>query len=214
MTATAQPASESAGRHPLSLSAADPTEYLGADEVIESAHPEVIALARILRTAHPDDEAFSAAAFEWVRDQVAHSLDAQDRRVTLTAADVLRERVGLCYAKSHLLVALFRAEGIPAGLCYQRLKDGEEHVLHGLVAVHLRGGWHRLDPRGNKPGVDAQSLLGEESLAFVVDESAGEWDCPTVYVSPAASVVRALAEAHDALVLCAGGLPLEIDVRD
>ncbi|HMR50827.1 MAG TPA: transglutaminase family protein [Arachnia sp.] len=196
------------------MNAARPADYLGADEVIESTHPDIVALARNLRAAHPDDEAFSAAAFEWVRDRVAHSLDAQDRRVTLAAADVLRERVGLCYAKSHLLVALLRAEGVPAGLCYQRLKDGERYVLHGLVAVHLRGGWHRLDPRGNKPGIDAQFSLGEESLAFVVDESAGDWDCPTVYISPVESVVRAFAEAHDPLVLCAGGLPSEIEARD
>jgi transglutaminase-like putative cysteine protease len=83
-------------------------------------------------------------------------MDARDRRVTLLSSEVLRERVGLCYAKSHLLVALLRSEGIPAGLCYQRLRSGDGYVLPGLVAVHLRGAWHRQDPRGNKPGIDAR----------------------------------------------------------
>jgi transglutaminase-like putative cysteine protease len=81
-----------------------------------------------------------------------HSLDAGDPRVTVTAAQILIEGVGLCYAKSHLLIALLRSRGIPAGLCYQRLTDGDSgHMVHGLVAVHLDGGWHRQDPRGNKP---------------------------------------------------------------
>lgn len=192
------------------LDAGNPSDYLGSDAVIQSGHPEIVALAQDLRRDHPDDEGFGAAAFEWVRDQVAHALDVQDRRVTLTAVEVLRERVGLCYAKSHLLAALLRAGGVPAGLCYQRLRDGDGHVLHGLVAVYLRGGWHRVDPRGNKPGVDAQFSLDEESLAFVVDESAGEWDCPTVHVSPAQSVMRVLMESDDNLALCAGGLPSEV----
>lgn len=196
------------------LDAGNPFDYLGADDVIQSGHPDVVALARGLRRGHPDDEGFGAAAFRWVRDEVAHALDAQDRRVTLTAVEVLRERVGLCYAKSHLLAALLRAGGVPAGLCYQRLRDGDRHVLHGLVAVHLRGGWHRVDPRGNKPGVDARFSLDEESLAFVVDEGAGEWDWPMVFVSPARSVVRALAGADDNLALCAGGLPSELDTAE
>lgn len=191
------------------LEARDPSEYLGSDAVIQSSHPDVVALARSLRHLHPRDEEFCAAAFEWVRDEVAHSVDAQARRVTLTASEVLRERVGLCFAKSHLLVALLRSEGIPAGLCYQRLRDGDHYVVHGLVAIHLHGRWHRVDPRGNKPGVTAQFSPGEESLAFVLNEAAGEEDYPAVFASPAASVVQALADANDALALCATGLPSE-----
>jgi len=39
--------------------------------------------------------------------------------VTCSASEVLREGTGICFAKSHLLAALLRAVGIPAGLCYQ-----------------------------------------------------------------------------------------------
>ena len=63
--------------------------------------------------------AFTRAAFEWVRDSIGHSYDVSDPRITLSATEVLEHRVGLCYAKSHLLAALLRAEGIPTGLCYQ-----------------------------------------------------------------------------------------------
>ena len=193
------------------LEARDPSEYLGSDAVIQSSHPDVVALAQSLRRRHPGDEEFSIAAFEWVRDEVAHSVDAQDRRVTLTASEVLRDGVGLCFAKSHLLVAVLRAEGVPAGLCYQRLRDGDRYVLHGLVAIHLDGHWRRVDPRGNKPGVDARFSPGEESLAFVVDEAAGEADYPMVFASPAPTVVHALTDADDALALCATRLPSELD---
>ena len=80
--------------------------------------------------------------------------------VTCRASDVLAARTGFCYAKSHLLAALLRANGIPAALCYQRLSidgQGPPFCLHGLNAVHLpEHGWYRIDARGNKPGVDAQ----------------------------------------------------------
>jgi transglutaminase-like putative cysteine protease len=182
-------------------------EYLGSDDIVAAASPAVAELAARLRAEHRDPVEFARAAYAWVRDQVAHSVDAQDRRVTIGADDVLRERVGLCFAKSHLLVALVRNQGIPAGLCYQRLADGEGFALHGLVAVFLDHGWHRLDARGNKPGVDAQFSLGEERLAWQADASVGEVDYPHVYARPAEVVLDALAASEDALALCEAGLP-------
>ena len=125
-------------------------------------------------------------------------------------AQFLHHRVGLCYAKSHLLAALLRAEGIPTGLCYQRLVDGDGHVLHGLVAVYLDGAWHRQDARGNKEGVDAQFCLGTAKLAWPVDPAQGEVDYPQLFASPVAAVVDALRDATDVLALCDGGLPTEL----
>lgn len=165
----------------LRLDAIDPALCLGADEVVESDAAEVVALGeRLRRDAGPDDVEQARLAFEWVRDQVAHSFDVQDPRVTLSATDVLRERVGLCYAKAHLLAALLRSQGVPTALCYQSLADEATGgiVLHGLVAVHLDGAWHRQDPRGNKPGVDAQFSLDDERLAFPIDPNAGDIDHP------------------------------------
>ncbi len=189
-----------------------PDLYLGADDVVESADPGVVALAAELRLSHPDDVGYARAAYEWVRDTVVHSVDADDPRVTVSASDVLHDGVGLCFAKSHLLVALLRAQGVPAGLCYQRLYDDstDGHMLHGLVAVHLDGGWHRLDPRGNKPGVDAQFSLGAERLAWTADPAQGEVDYPAVYATPAATVIDALRGSDDALALCASGLPSDL----
>ena len=192
----------------MDLIAEDPGAYLDADEVIDHGHPSIRALAASLRSAHPRDVDFARAAFEHVRDTVTHSADADDDRVTLSASSALAAGTGLCYAKSHLLAAILRAEGIPTGLCYQLLTDdGSTFMVHGLVAVHLEGGWHRQDPRGNKPGVDAQFSLGREQLAWPVDPSIGEQDYPTVYRNASPAVVAALRGASDLRELYDHGLP-------
>lgn len=185
----------------------DPELCLGADEVVESTHPQVVALAERLRAGAPGDEAFAERAFTWVRDEVRHSYDAGNPQVTLTASEVLEHGVGLCYAKSHLLAALMRAQGIPSALCYQRLGHGDDHVLHGLVAIHLGGRWHRQDPRGNRADVDAQFSLAAERLAFPVDPSLGEIDYPHLCAEPAQVVVDVLRRTDDILSVYEAGLP-------
>jgi transglutaminase-like putative cysteine protease len=192
----------------MRLQALTPADYLTGDEVIDLSHPSIEGFARTLRAAHADDESFARAAFEYARDGVRHSWDVQDPRVTLSASQTLHEGVGLCFAKAHLLAALLRTEGIPTGLCYQRLTDGASSFnVHGLVAVHLQGGWHRQDPRGNKPGVDAQFSLTTEQLAWTAATELGEHDYPQLLVSPHPDVVTALRSATNALELCRGGLP-------
>ncbi|MGW5312523.1 transglutaminase-like domain-containing protein [Nocardia thailandica] len=140
------------------------------------------------------------------------SYDARDPRVTLTASEVLRERVGLCYAKSHLLAAVLRICGIPTALCYQRLAHGDGHVLHGLIAVYLGGAWHRQDPRGNKDGVAAEFSLAGERLAWRAAPGLGEVDYPQLLASPAESVVRTLRAATDVLAIYDSGLPTDLSV--
>lgn len=185
--------------------------YLGEDEFIQVSDPAVRALAWKWRQRAGGDVSFAKAAFEWVRDEVGHSYDLSDSRVTLTSGEVLEYRVGLCYAKSHLLAALLRSQGIPTGLCYQRLVHGAGHVLHGLVAIYLNQGWHRQDPRGNTNGIDAQFSADSEQLAWQVNESLGEIDYPQLYASPARCVIDTLRGATDVLALYNAGLPTELD---
>jgi hypothetical protein len=73
--------------------------------------------------------------------------------------------------------------------------------------VHLDGAWHRQDPRGNKPGVDAQFTLSGERLAWLVRPTLGECDYPEVFVCAHPTVVTALAEATNMLDLSSKGLP-------
>jgi transglutaminase-like putative cysteine protease len=97
------------------------------------------ALARELRADFEDVTIIARRCFEWVRDEIQHSGDFELNPVTCTASDVLEQRSGFCYAKSHPLAALLRANGIPAGFCYQRLR-AEEHgldfCLHGPSDVY------------------------------------------------------------------------------
>jgi transglutaminase-like putative cysteine protease len=189
---------------------AEPERYLASDEIIDGDNPRIVELAAELRARHPGEVAYARAAFEHVRDQVAHSYDAEDPRVSITASETLEHGVGLCYAKSHLLAALLRTQGIPAGLCYQRLTDdGSSFVLHGLVAIHLDGSWHRQDPRGNRPGIDAQFSLAEERLAWPVRPELGERDDHQIRATPLPVVITALRSTSDVLTLRDGGLPSE-----
>ncbi|MEV7811855.1 transglutaminase family protein [Streptomyces flaveolus] len=177
---------------------ADLSAYLAADQVIDHHHPVVREAAARLAEEVADSYEYARAAYEFVRDTIPHSQDSGDLRVTWRASDVLALGTGICYAKSHALAALLRAEDIPAALCYQRLSDGEGgHVVHGLVAVRFRGAWHRQDPRGNKPGVDARFSLDGERLAWVPDPSSNEMDYQVLYAEPHPAVLAALRAAPD-----------------
>lgn len=182
----------------LTQNTPDLSAYLAADEVIDHGHPVVLDAAARLAAQAVDSYAYARLAFEFVRDTIAHSQDAGDPRVTWRASDVLEQGTGICYAKAHALAALLRAEDIPTALCYQLLTgDGGGRVVHGLVAVRFNGAWHRQDPRGNKPGVDAQFSLDGERLAFPVDPKSSEVDHPVLYAEPHPVVLSALKAAQD-----------------
>ncbi|WP_410666529.1 transglutaminase domain-containing protein [Amycolatopsis sp. cmx-4-68] len=178
------------------------SDYLTADAVVDHEHPAIRARADALRTAGDDPVQQAKAAFLFVRDEVAHVIDAGDPRVTWRASDVLRERVGICYAKAHLLAALLRAQGIPAGFCYQELS-----ALHGLNAVYLHGRWSRLDARGNRTGASGEFSLDEEKLAWPVDTAAGERDHPEIHPAPAPVVVDFLMSTEPGPGWYEKGLP-------
>lgn len=192
---------------------APPAAYLAPSPWIDFGHQDIQRhLAARPRGDRPEEEIIRAD-FEFVRDEVAHSWDIQSRRVTGCASEVLRHREGICYAKSHLLAALLRGRGIPAGLCYQRLTLGDTpesgHCVHALNAVWVasRQEWIRLDARGNKPNVDAQFSPGEERLAFAVRPDCGEVDYGVNHAVPHPAITRALGAHQDCLVLYARGLP-------
>ncbi len=162
-------------------------EYLEVSEYIDWENPEIIALANKLTADKQSDVDIAKGCFEWVRDEIKHSWDYKKNPVTCKASDVLKYGTGYCYAKSHLLAALLRANNIPAGLCYQRLSvndDGAPYSLHGLNAVYLKEfGWYRVDARGNKQGIDAQFLPPNEQLAFPINDK-NEKDFPDILLKP------------------------------
>lgn len=170
-----------------------PTDFLGSCGDIETNATEIVALAKHL--AAKDVTTTAQRCFEYVRDEIKHSSDFQMNPVTCSATEVLIHGTGYCYAKSHLLCALLRANKIPAGLCYQRLSVdgvGAPYCLHGLNAVYLpEYGWYRIDARGNREDVDAQFHPPVEQLAFSTKQP-NEYDLPEIYVSPLPIVTEAL----------------------
>jgi Transglutaminase-like superfamily len=192
-------------------------KYLQASEAVDYKDPKIQFAAQLLmdrmmrkleedpvHTAMQDPEMqdpemqLARITYEYVRDRISHSWDIQSPLVTWKASDVLEKRHGLCYAKSHLLAALLRANGIPAGLCYQYLRlDGtqqSELILHGLNAVYFASirRWIRLDARGNKTGIAAEFSADDEKLAFPVHPGLGETDIPIIFAAPDRTVLLTL----------------------
>lgn len=169
--------------------------YLEDTDIIDYNNQEVLALAKNLAQGCETDVQVAKNCFEYVRDEIRHSGDYQDEITTYKASDVLKHKTGWCYAKSHLLAALLRANGIPTGFSYQRLSCSEYrddvYCLHGLNNIYLKEfGWYRVDARGNKEGVNAQFNPPHEQLAFELGEH--EFDLLEILAEPLDEVINAL----------------------
>ena len=178
-------------------------EYLAASAVVDYYDPLVWRQAQALSQGTGGDAlAVARRCYHFVRDGIDHSFDIGAGQVSCSASEVLRLGHGICYAQSHLLAALLRANGIPAGFSYQRLDDGEGgFCLHGFNSVYLpHHGWYRMDARGNTGEVDAQFCPPVERLAFA-NSGRGECDYGLNLAAPAPCVTRALQGARDTGVL-------------
>jgi transglutaminase-like putative cysteine protease len=173
-------------------------EFLRDTEIIDWTHPAVLAKAKQLSSGATSAQETAQRCFEWVRDEIQHSIDFQRNPVTCSASEVLLSGTGFCYAKSHLLAALLRANNVPTGFVYQRLSGSRvPYTLHGLNAIHLPNvGWYRADARGNKPGVNAQFNPPVEQLAFNPADPE-EKLFPEILPDPLAVVVAALRKYSD-----------------
>jgi len=192
----------------------DMARYLESSDILNFNY-QVAELAHSITASSKDEVDFVKNAFEFVRDKISHSADIEGKTVTCTASEVLMAKEGICYAKSHLLAAILRANSVPTGFCYQILVLNDEtaphHILHGLNAVYIDkiNKWIRLDARGNKPGVDAQFSLEQEQLAFRVRTEKGEKDIPIIFAEPDKNVVHAL-RSNQTIEALWSNLPTEL----
>ncbi len=178
-----------------SLLAHEREKYLQNTAIINWQHPAIIGCSEKIILESKSDSEYIQKTFEYVRDEIQHSWDFKAQIVTCSASEVLKYKTGYCYAKSHLLAALLRAQKIPTGFCYQRLSledNGPLYSLHGLNAVFLnKFGWYRIDARGNKEGVHAQFTPPVEKVAFLATKKQ-EKDLPEIWCDPLPVVVEAL----------------------
>lgn len=187
-------------------------EYLEQTEYVDYNDPGIKSLAERMRAESRDETELIRKTYCFVRDEICHSWDAQDRRVTVSASDVLREGVGICWAKANLLAALLRANGIPSGFSYQRLTLGDTpdtgYCIHAMNTVYITGldRWIRLDARGNKDGVNAEFSVDKEQLAFKIS-SEGEFDYHDNHSYPDKGLMKVLEESTDAIDMYLHHLP-------
>lgn len=169
-------------------------DYLRTTDTIDWNDPQIQAVARSLSI--PQDPVETASrCFYWVRDEITHSFDVNAQCVSCTASETLKNRTGICYAKSHLLAALLRANRVPDGFGYQRIsldEDANAFCLHGFNFVFLPAlGWYAIDPRGNRDGIATYFNPPKVSLAFE-NRLPGEETLSTVFADPLPSVESCL----------------------
>ena len=187
-------------------------EYLEKTKYVDYDDPDVSRVAERLKAESADELSLVENTFLFVRDEIKHSWDAQDKRVTVSASDTLREGVGICWAKANLLAALLRANGIPAGFSYQRLTLGETpesgYCIHAMNTIYISSmdKWIRLDARGNKEGINAQFSTEEEILAFYI-RCEGEEDYHDNHSYPDQGLMKVLEESTDAIDMYLHHLP-------
>jgi transglutaminase-like putative cysteine protease len=174
-------------------------KFLKESRYVDCSVPLVAEKAQTLFSGISSDIEKARVAFEFVRDEIPHSFDCNASVITAKASDVLLHGTGICHAKSNLLAALLRSQGIPSGFCFQRLTRGSDdangYLLHGYNAVWLDGHWVKLDARGNTNGKNAQFSLGEPLLAFPCRPQYQEYFLPGIYAHPHAATMTVLEQA-------------------
>ncbi|MDD6339589.1 MAG: transglutaminase-like domain-containing protein [Butyrivibrio sp.] len=174
----------------------DINRYLESSKIIDYDNDNIRRVADRLYDKSASETDFVRNAYEYVRDKFPHSADAGKDELLCAASEVLTAGHGICFAKSHLLAAILRCKGVPAGLCYQKLILDDETapylIYHGLNGVYLSefDRWIRLDARGNRADVNAQFSVEEEKLAFSVREEYNEIDIETVFSEPDKEIIK------------------------
>jgi transglutaminase-like putative cysteine protease len=171
-------------------------DYLASTEYIDWQTPSVLNVAH--SQSCTKDVETARACFLYVRDEIPHCCDITTSAIPLSASQVLAAGTGFCYAKSHLLAALLRANGIPTGLGYVRLSEprtASGFALHGFNWILLKGyNWFRIDARGNNGKVSTDFNPPIESLAYH-PENEGEFILKENFTRPMASIIEAYKRA-------------------
>lgn len=162
--------------------------FLEENEYIDYRHPLIQEKIKELFHESMNEIEKAEAAYLYVRDEIPHSYDIMAKTVNAKASDVLKNHTGVCHAKSNLLAALLRSQGIPTGFCFERLTlandESKGYCIHGYNAVYLSNHWVKLDARGNKPGVQAEFSLTNPILAFPPRKQYNEYYIDGIFAHP------------------------------
>jgi len=144
--------------------------FLSENEYVDYSSQNIVEKTKELFTDKHSPYDKAKIAFEFVRDEIPHSCDIPTAAITAKASSVLKYKTGICHAKSNLLAALLRSQGIPTGFCYQHITlaedDSKGYCLHCFNAVYIDNNWIKADARGNTKGRNAQFSADKSILAF------------------------------------------------
>lgn len=125
-----------------------------------------------------------AAMRDWVERNLDYVAGASDANTT--AADTFLDRRGVCRDYAHLLIALCRAQQIPARIASVYAPPVQPQDFHAVVQVYLGGDWHLVDPTG-MAHADQMALVavGRDAadVAFLTTTSVAELRTQSVAVT-------------------------------
>lgn len=127
-------------------------------------HTEIRKRADLIAKDAEDVNRVASLSFTWVRDRIPFGFDL----VRVKASETLRKGYGACFNKSLLLVALLRANGIPARFCSAPVNRwfikpyiGLQCLLinhpfhHCFVQIGLNDRWSFAEPALDRKTYDA-----------------------------------------------------------
>ena len=194
----------------------DLSNYLSASKYVDFDKKNIQDKSKELFYRSIDEVEKVRIAFEYVRDEISHNWDIQSERVTRTASEVLEYKEGICYAKSMLLAALLRCQGITTGFCYQRVSLGDtpgtRYAIHALNAVFLSSinKWIRIDPHRSINGKKPQFSIDEEQLAFPIRAEYDEIDYPTIFANHVNVITETLENNTNCIEMIECKLPTSL----
>jgi len=144
---------------PIKLRTADSSHvpFLLRSKYCDYDHDLIQGLSNELSMSSSNDRELAVKTFYWVRDQIIYNVG----QISESSSETLRQKRGTCSNKANLLVALLRANGIPAAFRTMRVKTKEyfgpaitarfrkflsHESFHVFAAVNIEGVWLGVDP--------------------------------------------------------------------
>lgn len=170
-----------------------PEEFLASNALVESAHPEIVRVAKEL--ARPGAFDTALALTEWTAENL--SMDAGI--VMAPASELIRDRKATCMGYATLLAALARAAGLPSRVVMGYVYYGGIWGGHAWTDIRVDGQWLPFDAAVFSPGVASAARLsagassladGGGSMMGALSALFGKVDVQTIEYEAAGRVVR------------------------
>lgn len=176
-------------------------EYLKENEYVDFSAPNIQKLCKELFTDKMTEREKLCSAFDYLRENVPHSFRVSTGHITTKASDTLKYKTGVCHAHSNLLCAVMRAEGIPAGLRFQRIVLCEEperqYCIHCFNAVYIIGQWQMCDLSSTDKNAPQKIKAGDAVCAFENNDASNEYFYDGIYSEPDLPTMKMLENAKD-----------------